>query len=198
MSKLHDAIDAENFELVKDLLESEGGRHEITECGLKLLELACATGSRPIVEVLIEKVDCFGYDGSKALELTTDDYILQLLFDHGATRELSYYDKYRYCANYEEIYEFRQDLKDDVVSKLRAKYNLELCEVDSHEIEEGEEGKALFWLNLIGVVSIKNGCATYAEIRGCTYDLNELLELCGYKVQYEGSTSSGRPGIYFV
>ena len=171
MGELHVAVKADDYDLVGDLLSDGEDPNEEDE------------------------------DGNTPLDLAENPDIEELLFMYGAYRDLDYYDDMRYCANYENIFHFDEAFKDEIIIKLTNMNNANIEDIDEQTINEATDTDSLFYdLKVMGVKAIRNGIPKHTSTYVSTYDLNDLLERCGYKVNYEGPNNpiEGQTGIYFI
>lgn len=169
MGELHNAVKANDYERVEELLADGADPNEENE------------------------------DGFTPIELAQSEDIEDELLMYGAHRSDDYYSEMRYYATYEGVFGFDEALRDELLLKLKAHYNTQLQDSSEEELEntDDEFKRALV---VIGISSIRAGIPVYTTNYGSTYELNELFELCGFDVSYEGSNNpvEGKTGVYFI
>lgn len=170
MGRLHEAIIENDYDLVEELIE-EG-----------------------------EDVNEANSDGILPINLSEDSRMLDILFAYGAIRELDYYSfNSRYYADFEYVYSFGVDLKLEIYSKLREKYHYSQDMITNEDIQNANDG-ILYDFRTIGIKKIDREIVEFEDNYISVMEINDLLELMGYDVKYEGSNNKveGQTGIYFV
>ena len=170
MGRLHEAIIENDYDLVEELIE-EG-----------------------------EDVNEANSDGILPIDLSDDSRMLDILFAYGAIRELDYYSfNSRYYADFEYVYSFDVDLKLEIYSKLREKYHYSQDMITNEDIQNANDG-ILYDFRTIGIKKIDREIVEFEDNYISVMEINDLLELMGYDVKYEGSNNrvEGQTGIYFV
>lgn len=209
---LHMAILSQEIDRVEELLEEGADANSCDDEGNSALYNACSTNNYELVDLIIAHADINDNGSScSGLNATEDESIIQLLFTYGAFRDIDDYNGYRYYATYEQVYEFDDAFRDEVIINTLKHYgksvetitlNLEENEEVEAELDDYIDEEMVDDLRRLGVRSIAGGAMVvdYGESSGSTYELNDLFEKVGYNVSYEGSNNSleGQIGIYFV
>ncbi len=203
-NELIQAILSEDSELIDKLIQNGANPNFVDENGKSVLFYACSTDNYELVEAIITEIDMIDIAyGCTALNATDNEEIIELLFQYGMSREIEYYDDFRYYANFEEVYHFDNEFRDDVIKKvIELNKNIAMMLVLNKEEINSSEVEFIEDLRVLGVTSLNLGKAIidYSIERCDIYSLNTVFEKSGYLVSYEGSNNSleGKTGIYFV